>query len=271
MPNMTRPMPKGPISSSAPPPFRPKKKMPGDPEPLNKGRLTGPPMQHGAGQGSMFANGGRAPQAKSPMGNSMQGPGGVRGQSQGGNPMTPNYPQPASRMVSGQPQGRAPMTPNYPMANGGKAPMGHMPMRKPFGGMAPGGKQMPGGMPQQMPGQMMADGGFGMPPAIGGGEPDQDDMAGAAPPDDQGGGQAPAGPLPVIKPEAVAYHDDPHACSGCSYFSQDGNCAVLQMQVNPAGGCNAFEAGGDQGAPDDQGGQPGDDMSGQDDQTSDGY
>lgn len=54
----------------------------------------------------------------------------------------------------------------------------------------------------------------------------------------------------MIKPEAVAYHDEPHSCQGCTYFGQDANCAVLQMQVSPEGGCNAFEAGAGSGEPD---------------------
>ena len=69
------------VSSSAPPMFRAKKKKPGEsnPAPQNNGRMTGPPMQQGAGQGSMFANG-------------------RMGQGQGSAPPSPDYPQ-AGRMV----------------------------------------------------------------------------------------------------------------------------------------------------------------------------
>lgn len=82
---------------------------------------------------------------------------------------------------------------------------------------------------------------------------------GAGAPDPSAG----AGPMPMIKPESVNYHDDPHSCQTCQYMGQDSQCAVLQMQVSPQGGCNAFEAGGGGGAPepdqDDMGSQPGED------------
>lgn len=69
------------------------------------------------------------------------------------------------------------------------------------------------------------------------GEPDSDDMGGPA----------------AVKPEAVHYHDDPQSCSMCEYMGEGGQCAILKMQVNPEGGCAAFEnknEGGEEMAPD---------------------
>lgn len=217
--------PRGPISSSAPPQFRVKKKKPGEsnPEPQNSGRMTGPPMQMGAGAGSMFADGRKGnPQGMAPRTPNMPmgGPGPMRphGQPQFSPPPTPNYPKPAMRMPAGQHQG-----------------------------------QHPRGVPTATP--MMADGKkpefMSDPPPIGG-APDDQDMAPDT--DDQAGGPqegSPAGEMgmpPVIKPESVNYHDMEQKCSGCQYFGQDGQCAVLQMQVSPDGACNAWEAagGGDQ-------------------------
>jgi hypothetical protein len=57
---------------------------------------------------------------------------------------------------------------------------------------------------------------------------------------------------PAIPPEAVNYHDDAQSCSTCQYMDDGGNCAVLQMQVQPDGGCNAF-SGKDSGDQDDIG------------------
>lgn len=226
------------VSSSAPPSFRAKKKVgvesphetrpPAGPKPQNNGQMTGPSMQKGAGQGSMFANG---------------------RQGQGTPPRSPDMgaPGPGPRRVQGQPGGAPPMTPNNPQ--------GRMGPSRPSG-------QMQGGHPRGVPTSthMMADGDpgaspFADTPPIGGMPEDQGDAQGGAPagdssaPPPQAGG-AMGGDMPVIKPEAVAYHDDPHSCKGCMYFGQDGNCAVLQMQVSPEGGCNAFEAGAGGGEPD---------------------
>jgi hypothetical protein len=114
---------------------------------------------------------------------------------------------------------------------------------------------------------MMADGGVGAP-ALMGGEPDADDMSAQAPPPPPAGGDQNGSPLPVIKPEAVNYHDDPHSCKICQYFD-NGNCSVLQMQVSPDGGCTAFEAGGGEQPP--AGGEPGQDMSANPNSSGDGY
>lgn len=209
------------ISSSAPPSYRARPK-PKDEEPENKNRLTGPPMQMGAGKGSMFANG-------------------RMGQPQGRPVPSASYPQPGNKGGMGTPQGSIPRrTPNYPQPSMG----GH------GGGQAQG--MHPRGVPTAT--RMMADGGIGSPDPIGGGMPDQEPDA-----DDMQAGPSAAGAPPVIKPEAVNYHDEAHACSGCTYFDQGSSqCSVLQMQVQPEGGCNAFEAiGGDQGAsPDMSGGMP---------------
>ncbi len=78
-----------------------------------------------------------------------------------------------------------------------------------------------------MPPQRMADGGMGAATDATGADPDNDG---------DGGGVK-------IDPSAVNYHDDAQSCQGCAHFS-NGNCAVLQMQVSPDGGCNAFSSGG---------------------------
>lgn len=224
-----------PVSSSAPTSFRAKKKVgvetphekrpPAGPMPQNSGRMTGPPMQNGPGQGSMFANG-------------------RMGQGQGAPPRSPSMgaPGPGPRRVQGNMQGTPPRTPNYPQGQIGPA--------------RPGG-QMQGAHPRGVPTatHMMADGGpgdspFADTPPIGGMPEDEGAAQGGAPTGDSSAppqGAMGDSPMPVIKPESVAYHDDPQNCQGCMYFSQ-GNCAVLQMQVSPEGGCNAFEAGG--GEPD---------------------
>jgi hypothetical protein len=104
---------------------------------------------------------------------------------------------------------------------------------------------------------MMADGGAMGAPAPIGGAPDDDD-------DDQMQAQGPGpqqdpdqdgdidnsggGASPVVKPESLNYHDDLHTCETCQYMNGDGSCSVLQMQVSPQGGCNAFESKGDEGA-----------------------
>jgi hypothetical protein len=64
--------------------------------------------------------------------------------------------------------------------------------------------------------------------------------AGAAPDPDQDGDVDQTQVPPA--PEAVNYHDDLHRCDMCEYMGADGNCAVLQMQVQPEGACNAFSA-----------------------------
>jgi hypothetical protein len=229
----------GMVSSSAPPTYRAKKKKPGevDPVPQNNGRLTGPPMQTGAGAGSMFADG-RA------------------GQRQGNPPRTPNMPMggPGPMRVQGQPQSSVPMgTPSYPKAGPG-------PMR------ASG--QMQGAHPRGVPTatHMMADGGFGDPDPIGGTPSDQDMAPDQGDTQPQGGGAGMPGGMVVIKPEAVAYHDDAQNCQGCQHFGSDGQCEVLQMSVSPDGGCTAFEAGA--GGQPDQGMTPG--MGGATDQNDDG-
>lgn len=230
--------PRGPISSSAPPSFRVKKKKPGEsnPEPQNNGRMTGPPMQQGAGQGSMFANGRMGnPQGNMPRSPHMPmagpGPSMVHGQPQYMAPPTPNYPQQGTRMPQGQNQGMHPrgVPTSQPLANGRSM-------------MADGRKPM------------MADG-MGDPGPIGGMPDDQD----TAPDMDDAPGGAPegsaAGEMPIIKPEAVNFHDEMQTCgpmaggSGCQYFNA-GQCSVLQMQVQPQSACTAFEpmvSGSDQG------------------------
>jgi hypothetical protein len=258
MPFPTAMKPSGAISSSAPPSFRAKKKKPGavdakgraetagevDPKPQNSGRMTGPPMQMGPGQGSMFANG-------------------RTGVPQGNTPRTPNYPQagPGPTRVAGQPQYAPPATPNYPQ--GGPGPRG---VRGQAQGGMPSTPNYPAHMANGRP-RMMDDGGMMGNPAPIGGMPDDDQGNEGPVPGDgsdptQGTG-GPGGPPPmggvIIKPEAVGYHDEPRACAGanggpaCSYFGQDGMCAVLQMQVSGPGGCDAYEAvsGGepDQGMP----------------------
>ncbi|MBV8831637.1 MAG: hypothetical protein JO108_20705 [Acidobacteriaceae bacterium] len=44
----------------------------------------------------------------------------------------------------------------------------------------------------------------------------------------------------TVSPEALHYHDEAQRCELCEHFGQDGQCAVLQMTVQPEGGCNAF-------------------------------
>ena len=163
----------------------------------------------------------------------------------------------------GQPQGMPPAgNPRDEMfANGRKpAPFQKMPPR----GGAPMQRMAPGP-------QMMADGGVGAPPPIGGdGEPDADDTSMLQGGQDDGGAASAqtspgAGQLPMIRPEALGYHDDPRSCTpggiggspGCQYFD-NGNCSVLQMSVAGPGGCAGFEAlsGGDMGAPSDNSGAP---------------
>lgn len=226
------------VSSSAPPSYRAKKvkpmetdKRPDNPRAQNADRMTGSPMQKGAGAGSMFANGRMGqPQGMMPKSPEM----GARG---------PGMMRPAH----GQPQGAPPRSPNMPQARMGPArPMG----------------QAQGGHPRGVPTatHMMADGDSGMfgdtPPI--GGMPDDEGMDQAAMPGDGSASPEPmpaggGSQLPMIKPEAVAYHDDPHACQLCQYMGPDGNCAVLQMQVSPDGGCTAFEAGSGSGMGDNDG------------------
>lgn len=226
MPNTAAP--RGPVSNSAPPSFRARKKKPGDhgdesnPAPQNNGRLTGPPMQMGAGKGSMFADGRKGqPQGNMPRTPAMPmgGPGPMRphGQPQFAAPKTPNYPKPAARPVHGQRQGAAPM-----MADG----------RKPI--------------PDEEDDDMMAN-----PAPMGGAPddqdtvPDQDDMAGG-PPEGTAAGETPVGDgmggtTVIISPESVNFHDNPVKCELCTYMQPDGNCQVLQIQVGADSGCNAFQ------------------------------
>ncbi len=110
-------------------------------------------------------------------------------------------------------------------------------------GLAPFKTQTRGPVPMERkkaPMPMMADGGgFGAPPPIG------DD---SAPPDMS----APPPPEPdpaaaggsTIRPESVNYHDEAQSCSACQYMDDGSQCAVLNMQVSPDGGCTAFEAKG---------------------------
>jgi len=108
---------------------------------------------------------------------------------------------------------------------------------------------------------MMASGGIGIPAPIGKPSgmmpPDMDAGAPDMPPDQSGGGQ-----MPAVAPEALNYHDDEQKCSMCQYMDQGGNCSVLQMQISPDGGCNAFSSndGGQEPDQDDMtGGEPGTD------------
>ena len=137
-------------------------------------------------------------------------------------------------------------------------------------GMGPqgvGGSQTPFAPPRA---PMMASGGIGIPAPIGKPSgmmpPDMDAGAPDMPPPDQGSGQ-----MPVISPEAVGYTDTQKICGpvesiqwpGCKYMGSDGQCAVLQMQVSPTGGCQA-------GIPVDGGDQDQDDMTGAEPGTDDG-
>lgn len=114
---------------------------------------------------------------------------------------------------------------------------------------------------------MLADG-IGDPGMIG--DQDQDDAAAGPAAAPAPGDQSDPGMPPIIKPEAVMYHDDPQSCQSCQYMSDEGQCAVLQMAVSPEGGCTAFEAkADDQGAGDPGlGGQPGEDNGGGGEGTS---
>lgn len=236
MPQPTAMKPGARPSSAAPPSYRPKKNNPletggeSNPMPQNKGRLTGPPMQIGAGQGSIFANG--RPGGRSPV-------------PYGAPTATPNYPRTSGMAPHGQMQGQPPMSPNYP--------------RPAMGASRPGGERQGVHPMGNKTAVMFADGGFGAPPMIGG-MPDDDDSQMGAPvgqPDDQGDSGAQGGTgMPVIRPEAVGYHDEPRACAGasggpaCMHFGQDGQCAVLKMMVSGPGGCAAYEAGGGAGEQD---------------------
>ena len=48
-----------------------------------------------------------------------------------------------------------------------------------------------------------------------------------------------------VTPEALHYHDGEQRCDACSHFGRSNNCAVLQMPVEPEGGCNAFRGSAD--------------------------
>lgn len=240
MPFPTAMRPGSKPSSAAPPSYRPPKKKPGEvdgkghattppqkagPPAQNANRLTGPPIQMGAGHDSMFANG---------------RPGGHSPAPYGAPPATPNYPRTSGMAPRGQMQGNPPGSPNYPMARMGPSRVG---------GQAQGAH--PAGVKTAV---MFADGGFGMPPAIGG-APDDDDSQMGAPvgQDDDMGDAAAQGPqgsgtTVIIKPESVFYHDDAQNCQTCMHMGPDGQCAVLAMMVSPTGGCTAWENGGGMGA-----------------------
>lgn len=157
--------------------------------------------------------------------------------------------------VQGQPQSSLPPgTPSYPTRGPGRTGVSG---------------QMQGVHPRgvETATHMMADGGMGDPEPIGGMPDDQDqtpdmDDTQSSPTPTMGAG----GEMPVISPEAVNYHDDARSCQGCQFMSPDSQCQVLQMQVSPAGGCNAFQPGA--GGQPDQGMQPG--MSGATDQNDEG-
>ena len=218
--------PKGKPSMAHPP--APKRKSfygerPDDEQ--NSGRMTGPPMQMGPGKNSMFADG-------------------RRGQPQGARPMSPNMgaPGPGPMHARGQMQGNPPMTPNYPQSSVGPSRVsGQMQGVHPKG--TPTAVMLADGRRPKKPDMMMADG-FAAPEMMGA-EPDADDQApmDQAPPD-AGGGSAGAGPLPMIRPEAVNYIDMPQPCKECAYADQQLNCSVLQMTVSDTGHCNAWEEGG---------------------------
>lgn len=242
MPFPTAMRPGSKPSSSAPPSYRPPKKKPGEvdekghaaaplrqsgPPAQNANRLTGPPIQMGAGTGSMFANGRPGGRSPAPFGAA---------------PATPNYPRTSGMRPGGQMQGNPPASPNYPQVRVGPTSAHGQPQGP-----------HPRGNPTAT---MFADGGFGMPPAIGG-APDDDDSQQGTPvggEDDMGdaGAQGPQGSpdMPVIRPEAVGYHDEARSCAGgdsgpaCMYFGQDGQCAVLKMTVSGPGACQAYELGG---------------------------
>jgi hypothetical protein len=44
----------------------------------------------------------------------------------------------------------------------------------------------------------------------------------------------------VISPEMVAFRSADETCANCHNYAQDGNCAVLEMTVEPGDGCMAF-------------------------------
>lgn len=50
-----------------------------------------------------------------------------------------------------------------------------------------------------------------------------------------------SGTATAPSPEAVHYHDELQRCDLCSHFGDDGQCEVLQMQVQAEGGCSAFD------------------------------
>jgi hypothetical protein len=239
-------------------------------------------METGAGKGGMFADGRKGMPTGQPQGDlppspnypkDGPGPRSVSTPGFGASYPTPNYPLtgPGPSTVRGQAQGELPASPNYPkpmLANGRKGqPQGMPPSGNPRDEMFANGRKpapfqkMPprGGAPMQRmaPGpQMMADGGVGAPPPIGGdGEPDADDTSMLQGGQDDGGAASAqmspgAGQMPMIKPEAVFYHDQPTSCKTCQFNDGSNNCSVLQMQISPDGGCTAWEqGGGDQGAP----------------------
>jgi len=132
-----------------------------------------------------------------------------------------------------------------------RPPQGGIPGKSPMPGQKPnfrnvGGKTIP----------FMADGGLGAPAPIGGGPA----AAAPAPPDMDNDQDQDAGAGPVVKPEAVGYHDHLVRCDSCTNYGQDGNCALLRMQVSGEGGCQAWDAAGGEG--EEAGGpmQPGEDM-----------
>ena len=276
-----RTAPKGTISDSAPPTPPRKRAYFGErkDDVQNRNGLTGPPMQTGAGKGSMFADGRKGMPTGQPQGDlppspnypkDGPGPRSVSTPGFGASYPTPNYPLtgPGPATAHGQPQGELPPSPNYPkpmLANGRKGQAQGMPPagnprdemfangRKPapFQKMPPRGGAPMQRMPQAQPAApMMADGGMSSPSMIGGGgEPDADDTSMLQGGQDDGGAASAqmspgAGQLPMIKPESVFYHDQPTSCKTCQFNDGSNNCSVLQMQISPDGGCTAWEQGG---------------------------
>lgn len=248
------PRPVPPISNTAALAYRAKKKKPGmvdamghadtagevNPKPNNMGRLTGPPMQKGPGQGSMFADG-------------------RKGQPQGMMPSTVNYPMngPGRSTVQGQPQyAMPPGTPNYPtMGPGPRGVSGQAQGTHPRGVPTATSHLADGRKPMMADGNMM-----GNPTPIGDDDADDAPDMSAAPPDPGADAQGPptgAGGA-IVKPEAVQYHDQPQSCATCVHMTGGNQCEILAMYISPEGGCTAWEdsgagQGGDQGLGDQTG------------------
>lgn len=75
------------------------------------------------------------------------------------------------------------------------------------------------------------------PPAL---PPDLGPDIGEAPPARSGAG---------VTPEALHYHDDEQRCDGCTHMGSGNHCDLLQMPVEPEGGCIGFSATDMGGAP----------------------